>query len=173
MCDYEICSPKKPLGRPTNNYRIFRKRCHISNVGKNGLTKADLTNVLETLPDGEPRIVAEYIYHDCAGYSALENFWLQRCLTDDEDGGDYEIKQIIEWINPSGQNRWFKVCLFNINKNKYYFRSLCKIIPEDSGISEYLRKKKCPNAKNKNFYIDHSNMTTTLQYWRRLKNIIS
>ena len=54
MCDYEICSPKKPLGRPTNNYRIFRKRCHINNVGKNGLTKADLTNVLETLPEGDP-----------------------------------------------------------------------------------------------------------------------
>ena len=73
MCDYEICSPND--GR--SQYRIFRKRCHISNVGKNGLTNADLKNVLETLPDGDPMIVDEFIYHDCGGYSDLENFWLQ------------------------------------------------------------------------------------------------
>ena len=182
MCDYEICSPND--GR--SQYRIFRKRCHISNVGKNGLTNADLKNVLETLPetlpDGDPMIVDEFIYHDCGGYSDLENFWLQRCLTDEEDVSDYEIKQIVEWLtclsccesDHGGRGwRWFQVCLFNTNKNKYYFRSLCRIIHEDSEISGYVRKKKCPNAKNKNFYIDYSNMSANLQYWRRLKNIIS
>ena len=172
MCDYEICSPIKPHSAKYN-YRIFRKRCHRQNVGKNGLTKADLTNVLETLPDGELEIIDELIYHDCGGYSELENFWLQRCLTDEEDPGDYEITQIAEQPPPQcgGAWRWFQVCLFNTNKNKYYFRGLCRIIREDSGMSEYL--KKCPNAKNKNFYIKYSNMTTTLQYWCRLKNIIS
>ena len=175
MCDYEICSPKKPKSGKIGDYRIFRKRCHISNVGKNGLTKADLTSVLETLPCEELEILDEIIYHDCCGYSDLENFWLQRCLTDEEDASDYEITQIAEQPPPQcgGAWRWFQVCLFNTNKNKYYFRSLCRIIHEDPGMSEYLRKKKCPNAKNKNFYIDYSNMTTTLQYWRRLKNIIS
>ena len=184
MCNYEICSPKWAVPRdPRNSYRIYRKKCHISNVGRNGLSKTDLKNVLETLPDGDPMIVDEFIYHDCGGYSDLENFWLQRCLTDEEDVSEYKIKQILEWTTDfscresdhGGRGwRWFNVCLFNTNKNKYYFRSLCRIIHEDSEIWEgYLREKKCPNAKNKNFYIDYSNMTTTLQYWRRLKNIIS
>lgn len=178
-CRYEICSPKR-IGR--SEYRIFLKRCHIYNVGKNGLINADLKNVLETLPDGEPKILDEFIYHDCGGYSDLENFWLQRSLTDEEDPGDYEIKQIVEWTTDfscresdhGGRGwRWFQVCLFNTNKNKYYFRSLCRIIHEGSEICEYLREKKCPNAKNKNFYIDYSNMVAHLQYWHRLKNIIS
>ena len=174
MCDYEICSPKNPRSEPNNAYRIFRKRCHISNVGKNGLTKVDLTNVLGTLPEGEAEIPPHHIYHDCRGYRDLENFWLQRFLTDDEDESDYEIRQIVEHHHRDWDaGRWFQVCLFNTNKNKYYFRGICRIIHEDPGMSEYLRKKKCPNAKNKNFYIDYSNMTTTLQYWRRLKNIIS
>ena len=174
MCDYEICSPKNPRIGTNNQYRIFRKRCHISNVGKNGLTKEDLTNVLETLPEGEAEILDDLTYHDCRGYRDLENFWLQRFLTDDEDESDYEIRQIAE-LHPRAWEggRWFNVCLFNTNKNKYYFRGICRIIRTDSGIDGYLRKKKCPNAKNKNFYIDYSNMTTTLQYWRRLKNIIS
>ena len=170
LCDYEICPPND--GR--SQYRIFHKRCHISNVGKNGLTKADLTNVLETLPDGEPDILDELIYHDCCGYSDLEKFWLQRILTDDEDEIDYEIMQIAEQSPPQcGAWRWFQVCLFNTNKNKYYFRGICRIIREDSGMSEYMRKKQCPNAKNKNFYVDYSNMQANLQYWCRLKNIIS
>ena len=179
MCNYEICSPKWAVPRdPRNSYRIYRKKCHISNVGRNGLSKTDLKNVLETLPetlpDGDPMIVDEFIYHDCGGYSELENFWLQRCLTDEEDPGDYEITQIAEQSPPRcGAWRWFTVCLFNTNKNKYYFRGICRIIREDSGMSEYMRKKQCPNAKNKNFYVDYSNMQANLQYWRRLKNIIS
>jgi hypothetical protein len=183
MCDYEICLPSKLTAK--SGYRLFHKRNHRCNIGKSGLSETDLKNVLETLPDGDPMIVDKFIYHDCGGYSDLENFWLQRCLTDEEDASDYEITQIVEWLTDlscceSDQSdrgdrgsRWFHVCLFNTNKNKYYFRSLCRIIHEDPGMSEYLRKNKCLNAKNINFYIDYSNMETCLQYWRRLKNIIS
>lgn len=171
-CLYHVAQAKR------GGFRIFRKTAHIQNVGKRGLSLPVLKNTLHTIDDvwerGDPPSDDDVWDSFSKGDREREEFWLKRCLVDNEN--IHEFKIILLQICSIGDLRrgrtpWHNIGLMNTETNKYYFRGM--VSNADVARKEYLLKKKCPKAKNKRFSVDYSNMGAEFEFWVRLREIVS
>jgi len=172
---YEIvkCKGKQNPHRP-HNYRIFNKKAHIQNIGKQGLTKQELIQVLDgRFPDNIPiadscpselRGKMTYQYSSALPNKEREHIIKKQCLIRDKENTDnFNVILGLELRHSSFS--WFNVCLFDTHKHKYIFRGFT---PNNS---EYVRE--FPKSINQDYYIDLSNMESTPDFFFTLKQIIS
>ena len=170
-CLYHVAQAKR------GDFRIFRKTAHIQNVGKQGLSLPVLKNTLHTIDDVWERgnLPSDDDVWDSfsKGDREREEFWLKRCLVDDEN--IHEFKIILLHIGPSTPDDpcpWHDIALLNTKTNKYYFRGMVSVRCLFT-TQKYLTSKNCPKAKNKRFSIDYSNMGSVFEFWVRLREIVS
>ena len=101
------------------------------NPSKNGITYSELINALTQFnPDNSQYLggIKEIQIWDREN----EEFWLKRCLTSDENLGDWKIIYIAgELLEDGSTHGWIKQVLFNIKTDKYSLRSSSKWISDD------------------------------------------
>ena len=174
---YEIvkCKGKQNPHRP-HNYRIFNKKAHIQNIGKQGLTKQELIQVLdERFPDNIP--IADSCPSELRGetitrYSLAlpnkerEHIKKKQCLIRNKENTDnFNVILMLEYLSHIDGMTWCSVCLFDKDKHKYIFRGFTPNNFED--VREF------PKSINQDYYICLSNMETTPDFFFTLKQIIS
>ena len=102
-----------------HDYRIFHVNSPNTPIGRWGLYKEELQNVLcNDIVDDEvdiphdPRHMIP-IWHPITD-EGLSDLWLKRSLEDKEDIEDWECVLVFE----EASWRWYKICLFNKKKKK-------------------------------------------------------
>lgn len=152
MDKYEIRSPSWDNGKIW--FRIFHKNNARASI--RSLKSGDLIDVLNEWDNNNNNNNDYYINHSIN---------LERCLKKNENINNFKNILTIK----EGGGKWFKVCLYNENEDKYYFRSItCNDI-------EWQRReyKELINSQDDKWYIDLSGMLAPGFFWDEIKIILN
>ena len=151
MVNYEIRSPSRDKKKIW--FKIFHK--NNARVSIRSLKSGDLIDVLNGWDNNNDN--NNNYFH----YNSIN---LKTCLKKNEN-----IKDFKTIVTIKGDEKWFKVCLYNEKEDKYYFRSItCNDIEWQR--SEY---KELKESQDSNWYIDLSGLEAPGFFWDEIKIILN
>lgn len=153
MVNYEIRSPSRD--KKNIWFKIFHKNNARAPI--RSLKSVDLINVLNEW-DNNNNHNDYYINH------SINSINLKRCLKKNENINDF-----MSIVTIKGDEKWFKVCLYNKKEDKYYFRTItCNDIKW-----QRMEYKELINSQDDKWYIDLSGMEAPGFFWDEIKVILN
>ena len=154
----------------SNSWRFQYKNSPRSNPPQKGITELELKNTLNNwlgdhsiCPEGT---VTSIPIHD----SEHQEFWLKRCLTDEEEIKDWSIVILYVYKLPDNEEPWYQTYIKNKDNNLYSGRTITKLINMNKNSKINMLRQP---SQNPIYIVEWTKLIAFEPFWVELKNILN